>query len=334
MIDKKNYSLLGHNTFGISANTDRYIEYSSCDELLRFISSGELTKPFLHIGSGSNLLFTQDYPGIILHSSIKGINVLEETESDVTVRVGAAEIWDDFVAYCVSHNWYGVENLSLIPGEVGAGAVQNIGAYGAEYKDVVLSVETINTDGKSRTYNVSECCYSYRNSIFKRSEMKNTFVTYVVFHLSKKEQYRLDYGSIKNELSKYPKVTLPTVRDAIIAIRQSKLPDPAVTGNAGSFFMNPIVDFDKFSSLQQQYPSMPYYQLDDNKYKIPAGWMIEQCGWKGRSLGNVAVHSQQALVLINLGGATGSDVVALSNAVRSSVKDKFGIDIYPEVNFI
>lgn len=334
MIDRKQYSLLKHNTFGIAVDAARFVEYESVDELRQFVKAGQLVKPYLHIGRGSNLLFTHDYEGLILHSAIKGIEVMQETDTEVSVRVGAGEIWDDWVAYCVAHRWYGVENLSLIPGEVGAAAVQNIGAYGAEFKDTVKAVETLNDQGEERTYCAEDCEYAYRNSIFKRPEMKNTFVTYVQFTLSKIESYHLDYGSIRSELSRYDRIDLEKVRQSIISIRQSKLPDPEITGNAGSFFMNPIIPRKQFEVLQQQYPSMPFYQMDGDRMKVPAGWMIEQCGWKGKSLGPVAVHDKQALVLINLGGAKGSDVVALSDTVRKAVFEKFGIEIHPEVNFI
>ncbi|RLT80211.1 UDP-N-acetylmuramate dehydrogenase [Bacteroides acidifaciens] len=328
------YSLLSHNTFGIDVSAARFLEYASVGELQQQIAQGAVTTPFLHIGGGSNLLFTKDYDGLILHSCIEGIEVTEEDERTVSVRVGAGVVWDDFVAYCVAHGWYGAENLSLIPGEVGAGAVQNIGAYGVEVKDLITAVETVNIQGDQRVYSIEECGYAYRNSIFKRPENKSVFVTYVRFRLSKEEYYTLDYGTIRQELGKYPELTLPVVRKVIIDIRESKLPDPKVMGNAGSFFMNPIVSKEKLLALQQEYPQIPYYELADGQVKIPAGWMIDQCGWKGKSLGPAAVHDKQALVLVNRGGAKGSDIIALSDAVRASVREKFGIDIHPEVNFV
>lgn len=328
------YSLLSHNTFGIDVSAARFLEYASVEELQQQIAQGAVTTPFLHIGGGSNLLFTKDYDGLILHSCIGGIEVTEEDERTVSVRVGAGVVWDDFVAYCVAHGWYGAENLSLIPGEVGAGAVQNIGAYGVEVKDLITAVETVNIQGDQRVYSIEECGYAYRNSIFKRPENKSVFVTYVRFRLSKEEYYTLDYGTIRQELGKYPELTLPVVRKVIIDIRESKLPDPKVMGNAGSFFMNPIVSKEKLLALQQEYPQIPYYELADGQVKIPAGWMIDQCGWKGKSLGPAAVHDKQALVLVNRGGAKGSDIIALSDAVRASVREKFGIDIHPEVNFV
>ena len=323
------YSLLPYNTFGIDVSASRFLEYASVAELKEYIAQGAVTTPFLHIGGGSNLLFTKDYDGLILHSRIGGIEVTAEDSQTVSLRVGAGVVWDDFVACCVEHGWYGAENLSLIPGEVGASAVQNIGAYGVEVKDLITAVETVNVQGYGRVYSVEECEYAYRSSIFKRPENKSVFVTYVRFRLSKEERYTLDYGTIRQELAR-----LPIVRKVIIEIRESKLPDPKVMGNAGSFFMNPIVAKEKLEALQRDYPRIPYYELPDGRVKIPAGWMIDQCGWKGKSLGPAAVHDKQALVLVNRGGAKGSDIVALSDAVRASVRDKFGIDIHPEVNVI
>ena len=328
------YSLLPYNTFGIDVSASRFLEYASVAELKEYIAQGAVTTPFLHIGGGSNLLFTKDYDGLILHSRIGGIEVTAEDSQTVSLRVGAGVVWDDFVACCVEHGWYGAENLSLIPGEVGASAVQNIGAYGVEVKDLITAVETVNVQGYRRVYSVEECEYAYRSSIFKRPENKSVFVTYVRFRLSKEERYTLDYGTIRQELARYPAPTLPIVRKVIIEIRESKLPDPKVMGNAGSFFMNPIVAKEKLEALQRDYPRIPYYELPDGRVKIPAGWMIDQCGWKGKSLGPAAVHDKQALVLVNRGGAKGSDIVALSDAVRASVRDKFGIDIHPEVNVI
>ena len=322
------------NTFGLDVEAAVFLEYSSIEELEKLIATGRITSPYLHIGGGSNLLFTGDYKGVILHSRIGVIEVIAEDEEKVSVRVGAGVVWDDFVAYCVDHGWYGTENLSLIPGEVGASAVQNIGAYGVEVKDMISFVETMNIEGVKHVYRMDECEYSYRNSIFKRPEMKQVFVTYVGFILSKKEYYMLDYGTIRQELEKFPKVDLKTLRQVIIDIRESKLPDPKLLGNAGSFFMNPVVSREIFESLREQYPQMPFYEVGIDRIKIPAGWMIDQCGWKGKSLGPAAVHDKQALVLVNRGGATGADIVALSDAVRASVREKFGIDIYPEVNFI
>lgn len=322
------------NTFGLDVKAGRWLEYASVEELKALIAEGQISSPYLHVGSGSNLLFLGDFEGTVLHSAIKSIELVNQDAEKVWLRVGAGVIWDDFVAYCVEHGYYGAENLSLIPGEVGASAVQNIGAYGVEVKDLISCVETVDVHGDKRVFGVEECGYAYRNSVFKRPDMKSFFVTHVTFALNKAEQYTLNYGTIRQELEKYPQIDLATVRQVIVSIRESKLPDPKVLGNAGSFFMNPIVTRTKYETLLQEYPSMPSYQVDATHVKIPAGWMIEQCGWKGKSLGNAAVHDKQALVLVNCGGATGADIVALSDAVRAAVREKFGVEIHPEVNMI
>ena len=322
------------NTFGIDVTAARFLEYGSEDELRELIAAGQVVAPWLHIGGGSNLLFIKDYEGTVLHSRIGGLEVTSEDEEHVWVRVGAGVVWDDFVAWCVKRHWYGAENLSLIPGEIGTSTFKDIGAYAVEVKDLITSVETINMAREKRIYGVDECGYSYRRSLFKQPEMKAVFVTYVNFCLSKREHYTLDYGTIRQELEKYPVLNLETLRRVIIDIRQSKLPDPKVLGNAGSFFMNPIVPRRQFESLQREYPDMPHYDVDAGRVKIPAAWMIDRCGWKGKALGPAAVHGRQALVLVNSGGATGADIVALSDAVRASVREKFGIDIHPEVCLI
>mgnify|MGYP001132607086 FL=1 len=286
------------NTFGIDVTAARFLEYGSEDELRELIAAGQVVAPWLHIGGGSNLLFIKDYEGTVLHSRIGGLEVTSEDEEHVWVRVGAGVVWDDFVAWCVKRHWYGAENLSLIPGEVGASAVQNIGAYGVEVKDLITSVETINMAREKRIYGVDECGYSYRKSLFKQPEMKAVFVTYVNFCLSKREHYTLDYGTIRQELEKYPVLNLETLRRVIIDIRQSKLPDPRVLGNAGSFFMNPIVPRRQFESLQREYPDMPHYDVDAGRVKIPAAWMIDRCGWKGKALGPAAGHRRPERILL------------------------------------
>ncbi len=337
------YSLLPHNTFGIEAQASCFIEYGSVSELheaLALISRQYGNKSLLHIGGGSNLLFMSDYDGVVLHSTITGIETLEETEHSISLRVGAGMVWDDFVAWCVNHGYYGVENLSLIPGEVGASAVQNIGAYGVEAKDCIQRVETVElATGKERTFDVAECAFAYRKSLFKQAEWRGRLaVTYVVFKLSKYFTPNIEYGGVRKELERkgvdMTSLTAKDVREVIIEIRESKLPDPKVQGNAGSFFMNPVVERGVYVQLAEKYPQIPHYDVDDQHVKIPAGWLIEQCGWKGKSLGAAGVHDKQALVLVNRGGAVGSDVAALSDAVRTDVKANFGVDIHPEVNFI
>ena len=317
-----------HNTFGIEARATRYVDYHSEEELIGIVPSLQGT-PYIHVGGGSNLLFTKDYDGTVLHSSITGISV-----EGNCIRVGSGMVWDEFVEWTVENGWCGIENLSLIPGEVGASAVQNIGAYGVEAKDCIKEVECVDLmTGERRVFTNQECRYSYRQSIFK-NELKGRYaVTYVTYILNKEYTPHIEYGNIRSNLPEGVEVTPRIVRDAIISIRNQKLPDPKVQGNAGSFFMNPVVSRGKFLEIQKDYPQMPFYEVEGG-VKIPAGWMIEQCGWKGKALGKAAVHSRQALVLVNLGGATGKDILALSDAVRRSVREKFGIDITPEVNIL
>lgn len=333
----QNYSLLKHNTFGIDIRTDYFVDFDTEDEIRDFLLSGwDRSLPLLAIGGGSNLLFLSDFRGIVLHVNIQGIEVLSQTDEWVEVRVGAGVVWDDFVAYAVAHGWYGAENLSLIPGEVGASAVQNIGAYGVEAKDLIVSVETLSLDtAEKKIFTNAECEYAYRHSIFKTSLKGKYLVTHVVFRLTKQPVWHLDYGNIRAILAqKQCELTLENLRNAIIEIREQKLPDPKVTGNAGSFFMNPVIPQEQFAALSRQYPGMPFYPAGEGYIKVPAGWLIDQCGWKGSALGCAGVHKNQALVLVNLGGASGKDIVRLAEAVVASVKEKFGIEIHPEVNFI
>lgn len=342
MIEKNNYSLLQHNTFGIDAATACFIEYNAEEELraaLERINTLHPGLPLLHIGGGSNLLFLENFQGIILHSTIKGIDVVQETDQEVFVRAGAGVIWDDFVAVCVEKGWAGVENLSLIPGEVGASAIQNIGAYGAEVKDVIHEVVCLEIrTGQKRIFNVNECQYAYRQSIFKGKLRGQYAVLSVVFRLNKTFTPNIGYGGIRNALIQKgidpEMVSMEQLRTTIIEIRKEKLPNPEIQGNAGSFFMNPVVERAVYERLATQYDSCPHFDQPDGRVKIPAGWLIEQCGWKGKRLGTVGVHDKQALVLVNLGGATGKDVARLSLEICRQVYEQFGITIHPEVNFI
>ncbi|WP_125104464.1 MULTISPECIES: UDP-N-acetylmuramate dehydrogenase [Prevotellaceae] len=337
MKDFYDFNLKEHNTFGIDVKCRRFIEFESVDELLQIVNSlTDADKPLLVLGGGSNMLFTADYEGTVLHSAIKG-HVAVQTDEGIMLRCGSGEVWDDIVSLCVSNRMYGAENLSLIPGDVGASAVQNIGAYGAEAKDIILKVEAVDLQtGKMCEFTNEECEYAYRKSKFK-GEWRNRFViTYVTYQLSEVFCPCLDYGNIRAELEKR-NIKVPTaeqLRNVIIDIRNEKLPDPKVEGNAGSFFMNPVVPKAKYEELVARFGNVPHYSVDDNNEKIPAGWMIDQCGWKGKSLGKAGVHSRQALVLVNRGGAEGKDIVALCDAIKRDVKDKFGIDIVPEVNII
>lgn len=337
MKDFYDFNLKEHNTFGIDVKCRRFIEFESVDELLQIVNSlTDAGKPLLVLGGGSNMLFTADYEGTVLHSAIKG-HVAVQTDEGIMLRCGSGEVWDDIVSLCVSNRMYGAENLSLIPGDVGASAVQNIGAYGAEAKDIILKVEAVDLQtGKMCEFTNEECEYAYRKSKFK-GEWRNRFViTYVTYKLSEVFCPCLDYGNIRAELEKR-NIKVPTaeqLRNVIIDIRNEKLPDPKIEGNAGSFFMNPVVPKAKYEELVARFGNVPHYSVDDNNEKIPAGWMIDQCGWKGKSLGKAGVHSRQALVLVNRGGAEGKDIVALCDAIKRDVKDKFGIDIVPEVNII
>ena len=332
------YSLLAHNTFGIDAHCQTFVEYASTGEAAEVARLLEgKGEPLLIIGGGSNLLLTKDYDGVVIHSVIKGMEVVSETDDEVLLRVGSGEVWDDVVAACVAKGWHGAENLSLIPGEVGASAVQNIGAYGAEAADLIEKVEVVRlSDGESVVFMNADCQYGYRQSRFKHEWKNQYLVTYVTYRLKKHFEPKLDYGNIRVELERrgIAEPTAQELRQVIIDIRQEKLPDPQVEGNAGSFFMNPIVDREKYESLLGQYPQMPHYHIDEAHEKIPAGWLIDQCGWKGKSLGRAGVHSKQALVLVNRGGATGADIVRLCETVRQDVKRKFDIQIEPEVNII
>lgn len=333
MIDLKNYNLKAHNTFGIDAKCSRFLEYESvaeAQEVAKILRESSI--PYIIIGGGSNLLLTKDYEGIVVHSACKGVE-----RRGNSLICGSGEVWDDIVAKSIAMQLYGAENLSLIPGDVGASAVQNIGAYGSEVKDLIRKITAVDiSTGTVREFDHTECEYGYRQSRFKH-EWKNRFlIISVEYELSEAFQPRLDYGNIRAELERR-NITEPTaqqLRDAIIDIRNAKLPDPKVMGNAGSFFMNPIVSREKYEQLAEQYVGMPHYEIDADKIKIPAGWMIDQCGWKGKSMGRAGVHDKQALVLVNRGGATGQEIVELCKVIQRDVKEKFDIEIFPEVNII
>jgi UDP-N-acetylmuramate dehydrogenase len=253
----------------------------------------------------------------------------------VLLEVGSGVIWDDLVAYAVSNGWGGAENLSLIPGETGAAAVQNIGAYGAEICDIVEGVHSMEiTSGSKKYFTTSECKYGYRESVFKNELKGKYIITSVLLRLQKKPLFKLDYSHLKEEVLRSGDITLENIRKTIIEIRSSKLPDPAILGNAGSFFMNPVIPISLFEEMKSKFPSVPSYPIDEHTKKVPAGWLIEQSGWKGKSLGNAGVHKNQALVLVNLGGATGEEIKNLSDVIRQDVFQQFGVELTPEVNFI
>lgn len=330
--EHRDFQLRPYNTFGIEARAAEFIDYTDARDLSDIFPLAGVAR-WLHIGGGSNLLFTRDYDGLVLHSSATGVEVVAEDDETVDVRACAGLGWDDFVSMCVGRGWTGAENLSLIPGEVGASAVQNIGAYGVEACDLIRRVETFDTGNRShRTFEAAECGYSYRDSRFKHE--KQYIVTHVTYRLSKRFKPDLSYGNLSSIFAgQEDRLTPAALREAVIGIRRAKLPDPEVTGNAGSFFMNPVVSEDKYRQLLSVYPSMPAYKVAGG-VKLPAGWLIDRCGWKGRSLGRAGVHPMQALVLVNLGGATAEDIMRLAATIEADVADKFGVAIKPEVNYI
>lgn len=334
---EENYSLRAHNTFDIYVRCKYFVESDNEADWQDFFTSYEL-KPeeIIILGKGSNYLFTDNFKGSVLYPTIKGIEIVSEKEDRVIVRVGAGEIWDDFVEWAVDHGYGGIENLSLIPGHVGASPVQNIGAYGVEVQEVITMVEAIDIEKAQKVFiDTADCHFSYRDSIFKK-EWKNKFlVTYVRFELKKQPVFHLDYGSIKDELTQRGgEITLRAIRDAIISIRRVKLPDVKIMPNAGSFFKNPVVKKEIGEQLREKYIDMPVYPINDEYVKLAAGWLIEQCGWRGRTIGNVGVHAKQALVLINLGNASGIEVAHLANEIKKSVFVRFGVFIEPEVYVI
>ena len=333
MRDIKDYSLKGHNTFGIEAKCKRFLEYESVDEA-RAVAKilRESATPYIIIGGGSNLLLTKDFEGIVVRSDVLGFYL----DGDRLI-CGSGEVFDEMVDVSLKAGLYGLENLSLIPGDVGASAVQNIGAYGVEAKDFIETIGAVEiATGKVVTIAAEDCHYAYRQSRFKQDWKNRYLITHVTYRLSTAFKPHLDYGNIRVELERkgLSEPTAQQLRKTIIEIRNAKLPDPKVTGNAGSFFMNPIVSRETYEQLAQQYEGMPHYDVDDDHVKIPAGWMIDQCGWKGKSLGRAGVHDKQALVLVNLGGATGAEIVTLCQTIQADVKAKFGIEFHPEVNII
>lgn len=337
MKDIRDYSLKGHNTFGIEAKCSRFLEYETiaeAQEVARILH--ESHTPYIIIGGGSNLLLTKNYEGIVVRSDVLGIQI-----ADDKMTCGSGEVFDEMIEASLMAGLYGLENLSLIPGDVGASAVQNIGAYGVEAKDYIERIEAVEiATGRVMTIPAEDCGYGYRQSKFKQEWKNRYLITHVTYRLSTDFLPHLDYGNIREALRQahgaddVSALTAQQLRDAIIGIRQAKLPDPKVMGNAGSFFMNPIVSRKRYEQLAAQYPGMPHYEVDKDHVKIPAGWMIDQCGWKGKSLGRAGVHDKQALVLVNLGGATGDEIVRLCQAIQKDVEAKFGIDIHPEVNII
>ncbi len=333
MRDFENYSLLWLNTFRINVKCRRFLDFDDVHEAQQVAEIlRESALPYIIIGEGSNLLLTQDYEGIVVRSNIKGATIVGSQ-----MCCGSGEVWDDMVAFAIQSQLYGAENLSLIPGDVGASAVQNIGAYGVEVKDLIVEIEAVEiATGNICVIPREDCQYAYRQSRFKKEWKNRYLITHVTYQFQEDFLPHLDYGNIRAELERQglAKPTAQQLRQVIIDIRNAKLPDPNKLGNAGSFFMNPIVSREKYEQLALQYEKMPHYTIDADHEKIPAGWMIDQCGWKGKRLGRAGVYDKQALVLVNWGGATGQEIVDLCQAIQQDVKKKFGVEIYPEVNII
>jgi UDP-N-acetylmuramate dehydrogenase len=343
MTIEENISLKPFNTFGIDSNARYFTSILNPEDLQQLISTSLYQQQEVFIlGGGSNVLLTRDFDGLVIKMDIRGVEVLEEDQTDVWVKAGAGENWHQFVLYCISKGYGGIENLSLIPGTVGAAPMQNIGAYGVEIQDVFECLEAVSLKtGELCIFNHEACRFGYRDSVFK-NELKGKYViTSVTFRLSKKPEINTSYGTIEETLQQIraaaaykPRPAIEEVSDAVIQIRQSKLPDPREIGNAGSFFKNPVVSKEKYEALQQSYEQIPGYPVSEDEVKVPAGWLIEQCGWKGKRVGNTGVHSKQALVLVNHGNVKGAEVYALAMDIQESVRKQFGIDITPEVNVI
>ena len=336
---KTNVNLRPYNSFGFDALAKYFVEINAIDDLQTLIRNGELKKhKTLILSGGNNVLFQEDvFDGLVVYINTKGVEILREDENEVVIRAQAGEDWPDFVRFCVSKNWHGIENLAHIPGKVGAAPVQNIGAYGMELKDSFLQCEAIElTTGDKRVFTKEECRFGYRESIFK-SELKGQYViTSVDLLLKKNAPLNLEYGNIKAYLEQngIEKPTLQQLHDAICAIRDSKLPDVKQIGSAGSFFKNPVISAEQFETLQKQHPNIPHYPDAEGMVKVPAGWLIEQAGWKGWRDEHVGVYDKQALVLVHYGGGKGQDIVELARKIQDSVEAKFGIKISPEVNFV
>jgi len=328
----KNYSLKNYNSFRVNHKANFFLKIENDKSLIDFLSDKKFkNEKKLIIGGGSNILFTKDYEGVVLYNCIKGIHILEENDNHIKLKVGSGENWDDFVKFCVNKNWYGIENLSLIPGSVGAVPIQNIGAYGVEIKDYIYDVNGIDLKNNlKKTYTNKSCDFEYRDSIFKRELKNNFFVTEVTFILNKNKKFTLDYSELKNINSQ--NLTIQNVRDKIIEIRNSKLPDPKLLANAGSFFKNPVINIKIAKNIKEKYNDFKYYQINESMVKISAAWLIEKSGWKGHKEKNIGVYNKHALVLVNYSSENGKDIKILSKKIKESVLEKFNVTLEKEVN--
>jgi len=333
---QQNYSLKKYNTFGIDATARYFSIFHSTEELKEILESTQAASKMI-LGGGSNILFTTNYDGLVLKNEIDGINTVHEDDEFVFINVGAGVKWHSFVMYCVNKNLGGVENLSLIPGNVGASPMQNIGAYGVEIKDVFYELNALHlNDRLIQKFSSFECGFGYRESVFKKKYKDQFAILNVTFRLRKNPVFNISYGAIETELKKMhiDTLTVKAISDAVIQIRTAKLPDPALVGNAGSFFKNPVITKHEFLRRQLQVSDIPFYKINEESIKIPAGWLIEQCGWKGFRNGDAGCYEKQALVLVNYGNATGKEIYNLSEDIKLSVKERFDIELEREVNIL
>lgn len=334
---QENFSLKDYNTFGVDAKANYFFEFTEPEDLITFFNANNdwAEGNILILGGGSNLLFVQDFDGLVIHANVPGIKVVNEDRNNVWIEAGAGVTWDELIEYSVHFGWGGLENLSLIPGKVGAAPVQNIGAYGVEACDYISTVNGFDLKTMSEyTIAKNDCVFGYRDSIFKH-QLKNRFIiTSVVFRLDKFPDFKLNYGDLETEVEKLGGATLKNIRKAVIAIRESKLPDTKILGNAGSFFKNPVVDVATAEELKTKYANIPVYPASEGKTKLAAGWLIDQCGWKGFKDGDTGVHEKQALVIVNYGNASGQQIFNLSEKVKQSVFKKFKVELEREVKVV
>jgi len=327
-------SLLPYNTFGIDVKAKFFTSVEKTDDLIQLFKNSP-EEPLLILGGGSNILLTRDFEGTVIKNEIKGIEKVYENEKEVHYRVGGGEDWHNFVTFSVAHGLGGIENLALIPGNVGASPMQNIGAYGVEIKDVFVSLEAFNLKThKIEVFDKEQCQFGYRSSVFKHERKGQYLIAHVTYALQKQPILDVSYGALKDQLTTKENYTLRNVFDAVIKIRESKLPNPHQVGSAGSFFKNPYVRNPVYDELKAKFPEIPAFRIDDDYMKIPAGWLIEQCGYKGLRRGAIGVYPKQALVLVNYGGGEGNEIFSLAMEIKKSVKEKFGIALEPEVNII
>ena len=335
---QSNVSLKPYNTFGIDATARYLVEVENEEDIQTLLQLPNAhTSPMLVLGGGSNLLLTQDFNGLAVKINLKGIQVVKEDQEHVWVRAGAGESWHGFVMHCVEKGWAGLENLSLIPGTVGAAPMQNIGAYGVEIKDTFDRLEAVQlSTGEKHIFTNADCRFGYRDSVFKNEVKGKYIISSVQFKLSKQPTFQVSYGDIQTTLAQMgvKELSIRAVSEAVIKIRRSKLPDPAEIGNAGSFFKNPEIPASQYEALKIQYPTIPGYVINNTTVKVPAGWLIEQNGWKGKRFGSIGVHTRQALVLVNYGGGKGADIQQLAYKIQNSVEEQFGIRLHTEVNFV